>query len=133
MDGGRETQNVVINMNTIVLNESNTNQQPTLSVNKVSNNNFIRDVSVNEIIIEYNNFKNKQCLIIEKLKKMQQIISKDLQDNKLTNLDNYLSSKNYLHKKTFTCDLCKLYESNTKKGIAAHKKGCKKKYNIGLI
>ena len=58
MDGGRETQNVVIKMNTIVLNGSNPNQEPILLVNKVSNNNFIRDVSVNEIIIEYNQIRS---------------------------------------------------------------------------
>lgn len=134
MEGGRETQNVVIKMNTMVLNEVQLNQPHSLLISKVLNDNFIRDVSVNEIIVEYNNYKKKQYVIIENLKKMQQTITKDLQDNKLINLENYLSSKNYLHKKTFTCDLCKCYESNTKKGIAAHKKGCKKKYNnIGLI
>ena len=44
-------------------------------------------------------------------------------------LHKYLSNHFTLNNKlnSHTCDICNIYISNTLKGIAAHKKGCKKK------
>ena len=49
-------------------------------------------------------------------------------------LDTYLSKKfiNKQHKQTYTCDICKNYISYKLKGMAAHKKGCKRRLPIIL-
>ena len=47
----------------------------------------------------------------------------------------YLSNHFTLNNKTthHTCDICNIYMSTTLKGIAAHKKGCKKKMSKNTI
>jgi transposase-like protein len=89
----------------------------------VTDYNFINSVGINEIILEYNNYKKKQEKIIENLK----MVTRDLSLNKCKYFDKYLLDNKCSTKQKYTCELCNSYFSNTKKGMAAHKKGCKKK------
>ena len=87
----------------------------------------------NDTMSEINNEYTLFCSHKEELQKL----TKDIQGKmiylldklKLSTLNNYLSTKfmnepkNGIHK----CNICNLYTSNTLKGMAAHKRGCKKK------
>jgi len=68
---------------------------------------------------------------LQKFVKNNQIqMLNQIENIKLTNLTNYLSTHfaNIEKKGIHKCNLCNFYTSNTLKGMAAHKRGCKKKY-----
>jgi hypothetical protein len=50
-----------------------------------------------------------------------------LQEKLLINSDNIPQKNKYI------CDICKIYTSYKLKGIAAHKKGCKKKFHNIIV
>lgn len=119
-----------MNMETTELND-NIELNDKIELNDIikTNNykNFIQDASINEIIVEYIYYKKKQIAIIENLKTTIQQITKEFNENTLLHLEEYFLKKNVIPHKKYECNLCKIYHSNTKKGLAAHKRGCKKK------
>lgn len=103
--------------------------------NKISILNEINNISIPpnvlcEIKNEYQHFVSVKEEIKSNIKSSQGLIIQQIDNMKLLNLDEYLSTKftqidkKYLHK----CNLCNFYTSNTLKGMAAHKRGCKKKF-----
>ena len=87
-----------------------------------------------EVLFEIN--KEHQLFVtqkeeLQKYIKLNQIqILNQVDSIKLSSLNNYLSSHfdNTENKGIHKCNLCNYYTSNTLKGMAAHKRGCKKKY-----
>jgi hypothetical protein len=98
----------------------------------VDNNVTISNDVLNEIKQEYQSFtRNKEDLHNYIKNTHSQIINK-IGNINLVNTGDFLSTKftQVDIPKKHTCDLCKMYTSNTLKGIAAHKRGCKKKTHI---
>jgi len=89
-----------------------------------------------EILYEIN--KEYQLFITQK-EELQKYIKgnhsqmlSQIENIKLTHLTSYLSThfSNIDKKGIHKCNLCNFYTSNTLKGMAAHKRGCKKKYPV---
>ena len=87
-----------------------------------------------EILYEIN--KEYQLFITQK-EELQKYIKNNhsqmlnqIENIKLSHLTGYLSThfSNIDKKGIHKCNLCNFYTSNTLKGLAAHKRGCKKKY-----
>ena len=85
---------------------------------------------LNEINKEYHVFISQKDDLNKSIKDCQVKILNQLDDIKFNNLNKYLSTKFFTADKIgiHKCNLCNLYTSNTLKGMAAHKRGCKKKY-----
>lgn len=98
----------------------------------VDNNVTISNDILNEIKQEYQHFtRNKEDLHNYIKNTHSQIINK-IGNINLLNTGEFLSTKftQVDIPKKHTCDLCKMYTSNTLKGMAAHKRGCKKKTHL---
>lgn len=85
---------------------------------------------LNEINKEYHVFISQRDDLNKSIKDCQVKLLNQLDDIKFNNLNKYLSTKFFTADKIgiHKCNLCNLYTSNTLKGMAAHKRGCKKKY-----
>lgn len=96
----------------------------------LDNNSTIPKEVLYEINKEYQLFVTQKEELHKFVKNNQVQMLSQIENIKLTNLTNYLSThfanteKKGIHK----CNLCNFYTSNTLKGMAAHKRGCKKKY-----
>lgn len=97
-----------------------------------ANSNTISDTTLNEIKVEYQHFTNNKKDLQLYIKNTHSAIVNKLENIKLASLGEYLSTKfTQVDKpKQYTCNFCDFYTSNTLKGMAAHKRGCKKKYPI---
>jgi hypothetical protein len=84
-----------------------------------------------EINKEYQFFIKQKEELKTYIKENQFKLLNQLEDVKLNNLSKYLSTNFLSSEKVgmYKCELCNFYTSNTLKGIAAHKRGCKKKYD----
>lgn len=93
------------------------------------NTHIIQKDDLNEINKEYNNFNQQKNIILDFIRNKPKILINQIEDLKFSKLDNYLNKNaNYISTVgIYTCTLCNFYTSNTLKGIAAHKRGCKKK------
>lgn len=82
-----------------------------------------------EINKEYQLFITQKESIVNVLKDSQKKIFTQIEDFKFPALDKYLSSKfaATIHKQGFKCDLCKAFNANNLKALAAHKRGCSRK------
>jgi hypothetical protein len=97
-----------------------------------ANSNTISDTTLNKIKVEYQKFTtNKEDLQLY-IKNTHSAIVNKLENIKLSTMGEYLSTKfTQVDKpKLYKCNFCDFYTSNTLKGMAAHKRGCKKKYPI---
>ena len=95
------------------------------------NTRIIQKEDLDEINKEYNNFNQQKHIILDFIRNKPKILINQIEDLKFSKLDNYLNKNaNYISTVgIYTCTLCNFYTSNTLKGIAAHKRGCKKKFN----
>jgi len=86
-----------------------------------------------EINKEYQQFINQKETITALIKDSQRKILSSMEDFKIPALDKFLSTKfaATIHKQGFKCDLCKIFNANNLKALAAHKRGCSRK-NIML-
>lgn len=82
-----------------------------------------------EIFKEYEYFNNYKMSIIKLIQNNNNNVINYTKKMNMDNLHKCLSNFYVLDGKSssYTCDICNVYISNTLKGIAAHKKGCKKK------
>jgi hypothetical protein len=96
----------------------------------LDNNSTIPKEVLYEINKEYQLFVTQKEEIQKFVKNNQVQMLSQIENIKLTNLTNYLSTHfaNIEKKGIHKCNLCNFYTSNTLKGMAAHKRGCKKKY-----
>lgn len=88
-----------------------------------------------EINKEYQNFVNQKETILNVLKETQKKIISQLDEFKFPTLDKFLSTKYGapVHKQGLKCDLCKKFNANNLKALAAHKRGCARKVNQNVI
>jgi hypothetical protein len=95
-----------------------------------ANSNTISDSTLNKIKVEYQKFTNNKEDLQLYIKNAHSAIVNKLENIKLSNMGEYLSTKfTQVDKpKLYKCNFCDFYTSNTLKGMAAHKRGCKKKY-----
>lgn len=97
----------------------------------IQNDYVISPETINDINQEYLFFTKQKDEIKNYTKKSISNLLNQLDDVKLDKLDKFLSSKNLKSETVglYKCNLCNFYTSNTLKGMAAHKRGCKKKHN----
>lgn len=95
--------------------------------------NIDKDI-LEEINKEYQNFISQKESIINVLKETQKKVFNQIDEIKFPSLDKYLSTKfgAPVHKQGLKCDLCKNFNANNLKALAAHKRGCSRK-NIILV
>lgn len=107
------------------------NMSQKLNQLNVQNDYVISSETINDINQEYLFFTKQKDEIKNYTKKSIFNLLNQLDDVKLDKLDKFLSSKNLKSENVglYKCNLCNFYTSNTLKGMAAHKRGCKKKHN----
>ena len=90
--------------------------------------------TLTEINKEYQFFIKQKEELKNYIKENQFKLLNQLEDVKLNNLSKYLSTHFISSEKIgiYKCEMCNFYTSNTLKGIAAHKRGCKKKYDTNI-
>jgi hypothetical protein len=96
-------------------------------------NEFVVDKPIlDEINKEYQCFINQKEMVMNCMKEYQKKMCSQMDDFKFPSLDKYLSTKyaSSPHKQGFKCDLCKLFNANNLKALAAHKRGCSRKQSI---
>jgi hypothetical protein len=101
-----------------------------LFLNRISNNQFVSNDELKEIKKEYQCFMKQKCEIKKYIKDVFSNITNQLNHINFEHLDKSISNMFTDTEKIgiYKCDLCNFYTSATLKGIAAHKRGCKKKY-----
>jgi len=81
---------------------------------------------LDEINSEYQKFYNHKQNLITTVKDFEKKINSQISDIKFTTLETYLSRKYANTQKTNICDICNTFTCDTLKGLAAHKRHCKK-------
>ena len=109
----------------LALNIINKTYEALLSV-KDNVSHIVSEDTLKHIKTEYQQFVNDKSEIQASIKH----INKKVENVKFNNLSDYLSDHfTQVDKpKLYKCTLCDIYTSNTLKGMAAHKRGCKKKF-----
>jgi hypothetical protein len=84
---------------------------------------------------EYQCFINHKEITLNLIKEQNKTLINHIDKFNFPNLEKYLSIHciNKETKKKYVCDICDSYTSYTLKGIAAHKKGCKRKNIITSV
>ncbi len=83
--------------------------------------------------MEFQSFLEKKNDIVEYVRESSHALLNKLNELELGELGRFLSLKFSSHKRPdlYKCDLCHVYTSNTLKGMAAHKRGCRRKHTSG--
>lgn len=98
-------------------------------------NNFSIDKDIlDEINKEYQLFITQKETMVNSMKDHQKRMCSHIDDFKFPVLDKYLSTKyNAIpHKPGLKCDVCKAFNANNLKALAAHKRGCNRKNPIQI-
>lgn len=97
------------------------------------------DISIPKDILdsinsEYQLFMNQKNSVIEVMKDSQKKMISQLDELRFPYLDKFLSTKYSMpvQKAGLKCDVCKLFNANNLKALAAHKRGCNRK-NVSSI
>ena len=90
---------------------------------------MIDKATLDNINKEYQAFILQKEGIMNVLKESQKKVFSQIEEFKFPALDKYLSTKFAapIHKQGFKCDLCKVFNANNLKALAAHKRGCTRK------
>jgi hypothetical protein len=99
-------------------------------------NEWIEKDVLDEINKEYQLFVSQKNAIIQNLRENQRKVISQIEEFQFPSLDRYLSSKYTapMPKNGHRCDLCKNFNANNLKALAAHKRGCARKIgNIATI
>ena len=90
--------------------------------------NMISKEMLNDINEEYQAVIAQKEAMLMVLKDFQKRMTTQIEDIKLPVLDKYLSQKYaYVKTRSFVCDLCNVFDCNSKQSLSAHKRGCSKK------
>jgi len=96
----------------------------------------IFEISINKEIMEeinkeYQMFISQKEKLINVFKESQKRVLNQMEELKFPELDKFLSTKFSIPttKHGFKCDLCKKFNANNLKALAAHKRGCNRKNN----
>ena len=81
---------------------------------------------------EYQMFIAQKTAVIDVFKESQKKVLAQIDEIRFPCLDRYLSTKYSapIVKSGLKCDLCKSYNANNLKALAAHKRGCSRKLNV---
>ena len=103
-----------------------------IDLNVGTDKNTITKEALDEINKEYQLFITQKESIIRFIKENQKELLNQIEDMKFSSLDKYLATKFTSVQPTGThkCNLCNFYTAKSLKGLAAHKRGCKKKHII---
>jgi len=95
------------------------------------------DVSIPKDILdtinnEYQLFVSQKNAVIDVMKESQKKVLSQLDEVKFPCLDKFLSTKYSLpvQKPGLKCEICKLFNANNLKALAAHKRGCTRKNGV---
>lgn len=91
---------------------------------------FIRNDVIDAINADYKAIISRKTNILELNKDFQRKLINELDAIQLPSLLSFLKSKfpeQYVDPNQLICDICNSYTSSTNKGLAAHKRACKKK------
>lgn len=105
---------------------------------EINNEEYMIDKDIlEEINKEYQVFISQKEAIVTILREGQRKVISQIEEFKLPSLDKYLSTKFIsINKQGFKCDICKAFNGNNLKALAAHKRGCNRKFinkNISII
>jgi hypothetical protein len=77
-------------------------------------------------------FIAQKTAVIDVFKESQKKVLAQIDEIRFPCLDRYLSTKYSapIVKSGLKCDLCKSYNANNLKALAAHKRGCSRKHNV---
>jgi hypothetical protein len=91
--------------------------------------NTISKSVLDEINKEYQLFISQKEALISLYKDCSKKVLSQIDEIRFTSLDKYLSTKytNTVQKPGFKCDMCKAFNANNLKALAAHKRGCARK------
>lgn len=94
--------------------------------------NTISKAVLDEINKEYQLFISQKEALINLYKDCQKKVLSQIDEIRFPCLDKYLSTKytNTVQKPGFKCDMCKAFNANNLKALAAHKRGCARKNNV---
>lgn len=94
--------------------------------------NNISKAVLDEINKEYQLFISQKEALINLYKDCQKKVLSQIDEIRFPCLDKYLSTKytNTVQKPGFKCDMCKAFNANNLKALAAHKRGCARKNNV---
>lgn len=100
-----------------------------------SDDNSISKAVLDDINKEYQLFISQKEALISIYKDCQKKVLSQIDEIRFPCLDKYLSTKytNSVQKQGFKCDLCKCFNANNLKALAAHKRGCIRKNNFVTI
>lgn len=98
-------------------------------LNSGNDENTIPKAVLDDINKEYQLFISQKEAVISVYKDCQKKVLSQIDEICFPCLDKYLSTKytNTSQKQGFKCDLCKCYNANNLKALAAHKRGCARK------
>ena len=94
-----------------------------------NDDNTIPKSILDDINKEYQLFISQKEAVINLYKDCQKKVLSQIDEIRFPCLDKYLSTKytNPIQKPGFKCDLCKCFNANNLKALAAHKRGCARK------
>jgi hypothetical protein len=90
---------------------------------------------LDDINKEYQLFVSQKEALIGIYKDCQKKVLTQIDELRFPCLDKYLSTKytSQPQKHGFKCDLCKAFNANNLKALAAHKRGCVRKNNVTVV
>jgi len=94
---------------------------------------FVHSLAKNKKLVEKNNeyqlFLSQKNALFEVFKESQKKVFAQIDEIRFPSLDKFLSTKYAapIQKPGLKCDLCKLFNANNLKALAAHKRGCARK------
>ena len=102
--------------------------------NSQNDENTIPTTVLNDINKEYQLFISQKEALIGVYKDCQKKVLSQIDEVRFPCLDKYLSTKftTQIQKPGFKCDLCKAFNANNLKALAAHKRGCVRKNNNSI-
>jgi hypothetical protein len=97
--------------------------------NNTHDENSIPKAILDDINKEYQLFISQKEAVINVYKECQKKVLSQIDELRFPCLDKYLSTKytSQVQKQGFKCDLCKCFNANNLKALAAHKRGCARK------
>jgi hypothetical protein len=84
---------------------------------------------------EYQLFLSQKTAVVELFKENQKKVLSQIDEIRFPSLDKYLSTKYSapIQKPGLKCDMCKSFNANNLKALAAHKRGCARKQTNSII
>jgi len=97
--------------------------------NNLNDDNTIPKSILDDINKEYQLFISQKEAVINVYKDCQKKVLSQIDEIRFPCLEKYLSTKytNPIQKQGFKCELCKCFNANNLKALAAHKRGCARK------